>query len=220
MTDKHTFAVVSHGGHGPWTSQTAWLPLFARPGGLLTVDRLMQGPRVDLAAGCNVAIEGAREQPFACQSAAAEFSGGFHNEAIRGASRNGHLPVVDRLLQDSQVDPPTFLDEAVRLVTPARCQSVDGRVDSTADDSAVICWTSHGGHLPVVHRLLQVARIDRAVGHKHRHFLPARSVTRRLRIDWYRTLGWILRLLASAPFAQQASVVICVLWICCYSTPA
>ena len=59
------------------------------------------------------------------------------NYAIRAASENGHIAVVDRLLQD-------------------------GRVDPSADDNHAIRMASHCGHIAVVDRLLQdgTGRVD------------------------------------------------------------
>ena len=50
------------------------------------------------------------------------------NYAIRWASRNGHLAVVERLLKDPRVDPSTFSNEALR-------------------------WASQNGHIAVVELL-------------------------------------------------------------------
>jgi len=61
----------------------------------------------------------------------------YNNFAIRLASANGHLAVVERLL------------------------TVEG-VDTTALDNEAIRWASRNGHLPVVERLLTVEGMDAA----------------------------------------------------------
>jgi hypothetical protein len=57
-----------------------------------------------------------------------------HDSAIRIASFNGHLAVVERLLADPRVDP-------------------------SAKDNAAIRWASKKGHLAVVERLLADPRV-------------------------------------------------------------
>jgi hypothetical protein len=57
-----------------------------------------------------------------------------HNFAIREASANGHLAVVERLLADPRVDP-------------------------SADDNYAIREASSNGHLSVVERLLADPRV-------------------------------------------------------------
>ena len=48
---------------------------------------------------------------------------------------NGYLPVVERLLEDSRVDPSAYDNHAIK-------------------------WASQNGHLPVVERLLGDGRVD------------------------------------------------------------
>jgi ankyrin repeat protein len=57
------------------------------------------------------------------------------NSAIRWASFNGHISVVDRLLQDKRVDP-------------------------SVNDNSSIRMASENGHISVVDRLLQDKRVD------------------------------------------------------------
>ncbi len=64
-----------------------------------------------------------------------------NNLAIRLASENGHLPVVNRLLQDNRVNP-------------------------TADNNYAIRWASLNGRLPVVKRLLQDDRVRNSLDPK------------------------------------------------------
>ena len=59
------------------------------------------------------------------------------NDAIRVASHNGHIAVVDRLLQDGA-----------------------GRVDPSAVNNSAICWANYNGHIAVVDRLWQDGRVD------------------------------------------------------------
>jgi len=69
-------------------------------------------------------------------------SSAFHSEAIRWASRNGNLPVVDRLLQDPRVDPSPFSFKpfaspavtATISLSIGCCEMV--RVNPTTDDNA------------------------------------------------------------------------------------
>jgi hypothetical protein len=56
--------------------------------------------------------------------------------------QNGHLAVVERLLQDERVDP-------------------------SADDNYAVRWAAQNGHLAVVDRLLEDDRVDAAVAIQH-----------------------------------------------------
>ncbi len=58
-----------------------------------------------------------------------------HNQAICEASVEGHLDVVERLLQDPRVDP-------------------------SANNNQAFCEASAEGHLDAVERLLQDPRVD------------------------------------------------------------
>ena len=60
--------------------------------------------------------------------------GGERNRAIKAASKNGHLGVVNRLLEDFRVDP-------------------------SAGNNYAIQQASKNGHLEVVERLLQDPRV-------------------------------------------------------------
>ena len=57
------------------------------------------------------------------------------NFAIRYASHNGHLSIVEKLLKDERVDP-------------------------SADNNFAIQYASHNGHLSIVERLLKDERVD------------------------------------------------------------
>jgi hypothetical protein len=62
----------------------------------------------------------------------------YDNLAVRGAAHNGHLAVVERLLQDKRVDP-------------------------SADNNYAVRWAAIDGHPAVVDRLLEDSRVDAAV---------------------------------------------------------
>ena len=89
-----------------------------------------------------------------------------NNEAILVASSNGHLPVVDRLLQDERVDPSDLNNRAIILASENGHLRVvdrllqDERVDPSDSDNLSIRRANEIGNLPVVERLLQDERID------------------------------------------------------------
>jgi hypothetical protein len=82
------------------------------------------------------------------------------------ASQNGHLSVVDRLLQDERVDPAARDNYAIGRASESGHLSVvdrllqDERVDPAADDNFSIREASQDGHLSVVDRLLQHPGVD------------------------------------------------------------
>ena len=88
------------------------------------------------------------------------------NRAIQLASENGHLSVVDRLLQDARVDPSAQDNAAIREASDSGHLPVvdrllqDARVDPSARDNYAIQIASACGHIAVVDRLLQDARVD------------------------------------------------------------
>jgi len=89
-----------------------------------------------------------------------------NNYAIRVASENGHLAVVNRLLADERVDPSADNNFAIRWASENGHLAVvnrllqDERVDPSALDNNAIQWASHNGHLAVVERLLADERVD------------------------------------------------------------
>jgi ankyrin repeat protein len=88
------------------------------------------------------------------------------NRAIRLAAKNGHLAVVERLLQDPRVDPSAEDNIAVRYAALLGHLAVvdllmqDERVDPSADDHDSVRSAALNGHLAVVDRLLQDPRVD------------------------------------------------------------
>ncbi len=88
------------------------------------------------------------------------------NRAIRRASSNGRLAVVERLLQDKRVDPSADENFAVRMAAARGHHLVvdrllqDKRVNPSANDNYAVRLASHFGHLAVVDRLLQDERVD------------------------------------------------------------
>jgi hypothetical protein len=89
------------------------------------------------------------------------------------AAANGHLAVVERLLQDKRVDPSADDNYAVRLAAQRGHLAVverllqDERVDPSADDNYAVRWAAQNGHLAVVDRLLEDDRVDVAVAIQH-----------------------------------------------------
>jgi len=88
------------------------------------------------------------------------------NEGLLLASKYGHLPVVNRLLQDERVDPSVEDNYAIRWACCYGHLSVvdrllqDKRVNPAARDNYAIQTASENGHLSVVNRLLQDERVD------------------------------------------------------------
>jgi hypothetical protein len=89
-----------------------------------------------------------------------------NNLAIRCASENGNLAVVNRLLQDERVDPSANNNWAIRWASQNGHLAVvdrllqDTRVDPSACNNCAIRWASEYGNLAVVDRLLQDPRVD------------------------------------------------------------
>ena len=90
----------------------------------------------------------------------------LYNRAIRMASCNGHLLVVNRLLQDPRVDPTGLDNFAIIYSSSYGKLSVverllqDPRVDPSYSQNQAIRMASYYGHLSVVERLLQDPRVD------------------------------------------------------------
>ena len=88
------------------------------------------------------------------------------NLAILLASENGHLAVVQRLLQDRRVDPSAGDNEAIQGAAHFGHLAVverllrDKRVDPSADDNYAIRAAAENGHVAVVERLLRDKRVD------------------------------------------------------------
>eukprot|EP00742_Colponemidia_sp_Colp-10_P008419 GILJ01009119.1.p1 GENE.GILJ01009119.1~~GILJ01009119.1.p1 ORF type:complete len:538 (-),score=53.13 GILJ01009119.1:69-1682(-) len=116
----------------------------------------------------------------------------WNNYAIGLASQNGHIAMVNRLLQDSRVDPSADDNYAIAFA------SVDGHVavvdrlleDPRVDPSAaeIIQLSSANGHVAVIHRLLQDARVDPAVNDNYAFRIASQNgrvaVVDRLLQDW------------------------------------
>ena len=83
-----------------------------------------------------------------------------NNYAIRIASQNGHVAVVNRLLQDvtGRVDPSALNNYAIRYASENGHNAVvdrllqDGRVDRSADRNYVFRLASENGHVDVVEK--------------------------------------------------------------------
>ena len=90
--------------------------------------------------------------------------------AISLASREGHLSVVERLLQDARVDPSANNNFAIRLASEHRHFPVverllhDARVNPSAFNNLVIRVSLSTGHLSLVNRLLQDDRVSSTLG--------------------------------------------------------
>jgi hypothetical protein len=95
------------------------------------------------------------------------------NRAIRQAAGNGHLAVVERLLQDVRVDPSADNNYAVRLAAVGGHVAVvkrllqGARVDPSADDNYAVRRAAQYGHFAVVDRLLEDDRVDAAVAFRY-----------------------------------------------------
>ena len=110
-----------------------------------------------------------------------------NNWAIVVASVNGHLSLVDRLLQDARVDPSANDNFAINQASENDHLPVvnrllqDARVNPSACKNRAIKSASRFGHLYIVDRLLQDARVDPtkdsnyaiqlAFKHNHHHVL-------------------------------------------------
>jgi ankyrin repeat protein len=83
--------------------------------------------------------------------------------AIQLAAKNGHLAVVERLLQDERVDPSASNNLAIRMAAQNGHLTVverllqDPRVDPSAN---AIQFAAVRGHVAVVERLLDDDRVD------------------------------------------------------------
>jgi surface antigen len=92
---------------------------------------------------------------------------------VRWAAENGHLAVVERLLQDRRVDPSAGDNYAVRLAAQNGHLAVvqrllqDERVDPSACNNYAVRLAAMNGHLVVVDRLLQDERVDPSAGDNH-----------------------------------------------------
>ena len=82
-----------------------------------------------------------------------------HQNEFLNASLNGHLAVVERLLEDSRVDPSADRNRAIRMASQNGHLPVverlleDSRVDPSAQDNWAIKLASQNGHSAVVERL-------------------------------------------------------------------
>ncbi|MBS0286994.1 MAG: ankyrin repeat domain-containing protein [Proteobacteria bacterium] len=106
------------------------------------------------------------------------------NDALCAAAENGHLAIVNRLLEIDEVREDATADNNNALSLAAanghlaivnRLLEIDEvREDATADGYNVLNLAARNGHLPVVNRLLEidVAR-DRATAENHRVLLKA-----------------------------------------------
>eukprot|EP00455_Lapot_gusevi_P019844 TRINITY_DN2111_c0_g4_i1.p1 TRINITY_DN2111_c0_g4~~TRINITY_DN2111_c0_g4_i1.p1 ORF type:complete len:436 (+),score=43.95 TRINITY_DN2111_c0_g4_i1:62-1309(+) len=88
------------------------------------------------------------------------------NEAIRLAARNGHLALVEHLLQYPGIDLTANSNEALRLAAKNGHLSVTNRllqvpgVDPSAQANEAIRMAAANGHLAIVDRLLREAGVD------------------------------------------------------------
>jgi len=95
------------------------------------------------------------------------------NIAVRQAAQNGHIAVVDRLLQDKRVDPSANDNYAVRFAADSGHLAVverllqDKRVDPSARKNYAVRQAAARGHLAVVDRLLEDDRVDAALAIQH-----------------------------------------------------
>ena len=89
-----------------------------------------------------------------------------NNWAIRWASTNGHLSVVDQLMRDPRVDPSDHYNLAIREASMNGHLAVvdrllqDPRVNPRVYDNEPIRYASEYGHLSVVERLLEDPLVD------------------------------------------------------------
>jgi hypothetical protein len=90
--------------------------------------------------------------------------GNVHRALVR-AAENGHIAVVDRLLQDVRVDPSADGNSAIQIAAYYNLAVVerllqDKRVDPSANDNYAVRAAAVNGHVAVVERLLQDERVD------------------------------------------------------------
>jgi hypothetical protein len=89
-----------------------------------------------------------------------------NNYAIGMAAENGHVQIVDRLLEHPRVDPADDDNFAIRRAAEnGHLQVVERllehpRVDPSAKDNQAIRFAACDGHLQVVERLLEDPRVD------------------------------------------------------------
>jgi ankyrin repeat protein len=83
---------------------------------------------------------------------------------------NGHVAIVDRLLQDKRFDPRFNGHGAIQEGAAAGRLAVvkrlleDERVDPSAEDNEAVRRAARSGHLAVVKRLLEDVRVDPSAG--------------------------------------------------------
>jgi ankyrin repeat protein len=83
---------------------------------------------------------------------------------------NGHIAVVERLLQDERVDPSADHNCAILLAAQNGHLAVverllqDVRVDPSAHNNDAVRWAARCGQLAVVERLLRDERVDPTAG--------------------------------------------------------
>jgi len=87
------------------------------------------------------------------------------NYAIRRASNNGYVEVVQLLLKDRRVDSFAVTCAICWASSSGHVDVVqlllqDPRVDPSALDNWAICWASDRGHVEVVQLLLKDSRVD------------------------------------------------------------
>ncbi len=88
-----------------------------------------------------------------------------NNKLITEASENGHIIIVDRLLEDSRVDPTAFNNFPLQFAVIFGHLHVvnrllqDPRVDPTANKNAVIQYASNQNKVNIVQRLLEDKRV-------------------------------------------------------------
>jgi hypothetical protein len=91
------------------------------------------------------------------------------NKAIKIASQNNNLEIVDRLLQDQRVDPSSEDNYLIQAASSnGHLKMVnrllkDQRVDPSANSNWAIQAASSIGHLKMVNRLLEDDRVDPSV---------------------------------------------------------
>ncbi len=94
-----------------------------------------------------------------------DVDGNVHHALVR-AAENGHVDVVDYLLQHAMFDPSANDNCAVRRAAYYGHLAVverllqDERVDPSADDNYAIRLAASNGHVVVVERLLRDERVD------------------------------------------------------------
>ena len=85
------------------------------------------------------------------------------------ACGSGHLAIVERLLQDSRVDPSDNDNWAIIFASENGHSAIverllqDSRVDPSDDENLAIRWASQNGHSAIVECLLRDDRVDRDI---------------------------------------------------------